>query len=71
MQNTMMMTFFIGTIGIMLSLSGIIFLIYCFSYEIKNKKKLYKEAKLMSVLGIIIGLIMTTLSVVYFYNNII
>lgn len=71
MQNTMMMTFFIGTIGTMLSLSGIIFLIYCFSYEIKNKKKLYKEAKLMSVLGIIIGLIMTTLSVVYFYNNII
>ena len=63
-------TFFLGTIGAMLSLSGIIFLIYCFTYEMKNKKKLYKESKILAGIGIIIGIIMITLSILYFYKNI-
>ena len=58
MENSIMITFFIGTIGAMLSLSGIIFLIYCFTYEMKNKKKLYKESKILAGIGIIIGIIM-------------
>lgn len=69
MQNknsSIMATFFIGTIGVMLILSGIIFLIYCISYEIKNKKKVYKESKRLAVGGIIIGLIMVILSWLYF-----
>ena len=68
MENSIMITFFLGTIGAMLSLSGIIFLIYCFTYEMKNKKKLYKESKILA--GIIIGIIMITLSILYFYKNI-
>lgn len=70
MTNSIMITFFLGTIGVMLSLSGIIFLIYCFSYEIKNKKKLYKESKLIAGLCIIIGIAMIILSTMYFYKNI-
>ena len=65
-KNSIMVTFFIGTIGMMLILSGIIFLIYCFSYEIKNKKKLYKESKMIAILFIIIGIIMSVLSFLYF-----
>ena len=52
MENSIMITFFLGTIGAMLSLSGIIFLIYCFTYEMKNKKKLYKESKILAGIGI-------------------
>ena len=70
MENSIMITFFIGTIWAMLSLSGIIFLIYCFTYEMKNKKKLYKESKILAGIGIIIGIIMITLSILYFYKNI-
>lgn len=68
-KNSIITTFFIGTIGIMLILSGIIFLIYCFSYEVKNKKKLHKESKLIAILCIIIGIIMTVLSFLYFNKN--
>ena len=70
MENSIMITFFLGTIGAMLSLSGIIFLIYCFTYEMKNKKILYKESKILAGIGIIIGIIMITLSILYFYKNI-
>ena len=70
MENSIMITFFLGTIGAMLSLCGIIFLIYCFTYEMKNKKKLYKESKILAGIGIIIGIIMITLSILYFYKNI-
>ena len=45
MKNEIMATFFMATIGAMLILSSLIFLIYCFAYEVKNRKKLYKEAK--------------------------
>ena len=67
MKTSIMVTFLVGTIGAMLLLSGIIFLIYCLSYEIKNKKKLYKESKIMAGVGIIIGIVMIIL---YFYKNI-
>lgn len=70
-KNSMMATFFIGTIGVMLILSGIIFIIYCISYEIKNKKKLYKEGKILAILGIIIGIIMVVLSALYFSKKLI
>lgn len=65
-KNSIMATFFIGTIGVMLILSGIIFLIYCFSYEVKNKKKVYKESKILAIVCIVIGIIMSTLSFLYF-----
>lgn len=65
-KNSIMGVFFIGTIGIMLILSGIIFLIYCLSYEIKNKKKIHKEPKIVAVVGIIIGVLMSTLSFLRF-----
>lgn len=71
MKNSIMATFFMGTVGAMLILSGVIFLIYCFSYEVKNKKKLYKEAKIVSAICIVIGIIMFILSVLYFNKNII
>lgn len=71
MKNSIMATFFMGTVGAMLILSGVIFLIYCFSYEVKNKKKLYKEAKIVSAICIVIGIIMLILSVLYFNKNII
>lgn len=70
-KNSIMTTFFIGTIGVMLILSGIIFLIYCFSYEVKNKKKVQKESKLIATICIIIGIIMATLSFLYFNKKII
>lgn len=70
MKTSIMVTFLVGTIGAMLLLSGIIFLIYCLSYEIKNKKKLYKESKIMAGVGIIIGIVMIILSILYFYKNI-
>ena len=38
--------------------------------EMKNKKKLYKESKILAGIGIIIGIIMITLSILYFYKNI-
>ena len=53
-KNSIMATFFMGTIGVMLILSGMIFLIYCFSYEIKNKKKMYKESKIVAVLCVVV-----------------
>ena len=65
-KNSIMATFFICTIGVMLILSGIIFLIYCFSYEVKNKKKVYKESKILAIVCIIIGIIMSILSFLYF-----
>ena len=65
-KNSIIATFFIGTIGVMLILSGIIFLIYCFSYEVKNKKKVYKESKILAIVCIIIGIIMSILSFLYF-----
>lgn len=68
-KNSIMTTFFIGTVGSMLILGGLIFLIYCFIYEVKNKKKLYKEAKIVAVVGIIIGILMLSLSLLYFNNN--
>ncbi len=61
-RNSIMATFFIGTVGIMLVLSGIIFIGYCFFYEIRNNKKLYKEGKVIAVIAIIIGTIMSILS---------
>lgn len=70
-QNSIMITFFIGTMGIMLVLSGIIFLIYCLFYEVKNKKKVYKESKLLVILCIIIGIIMAILSFLYFNQNLV
>ena len=69
-ENTLKATFFIATIGVMLFISGIIFIIYCFSYEVKNKKKLYKEAKMMAFVAVMIGIIMTMGSLLYL-NNII
>ena len=69
MNNPIMVSFFVGTLGAMLSLSGVIFLIYCFSYEIKNKKKLYKDSKILAGLGIIIGIAMVFLSIMYFYKS--
>lgn len=71
MKNSIMATFFMGTVGAMLILSGVIFFIYCFSYEVKNKKKLYKESKIVSAICIVIGIIMLILSVLYFNKNII
>lgn len=68
-KNSIVSTFFIGTIGVMLILSGIIFLIYCFSYEVKNKKKVYKESKIVAIICIIIGIIMTVLSFLYINKN--
>ena len=68
-KNSIMTTFFIGTIGGMLILCGLIFLIYCFIYEVKNKKKLYKEVKIVAIIGIIIGILMVSLSLLYFNNN--
>lgn len=68
-KNSIVATFFIGTIGVMLILSGIIFLIYCFSYEVKNKKKVYKESKIVAIICIIIGIIMTVLSFLYINKN--
>lgn len=65
-KNSIMVTFFIGTIGIMLILSGIIFLIYSFSYEVKNKKKIHKESKLIAIVCIVIGIIMAISSFLYF-----
>lgn len=65
-KNSIMATFFIGTIGIMLILISIIFLIYCFSYEVKNKKKIYKESKILATVCIIIGIIMSALSFLCF-----
>ena len=38
--------------------------------KIKNKKKLYKESKIMAGVGIIIGIVMIILSILYFYKNI-
>ena len=69
-KNSIMTTFFIGTVGGMLILGGLIFLIYCFIYEVKNKKKLYKEAKIVAIIGIIIGILMISLSLIYFNNSI-
>ena len=68
-KNSIMTTFFIGTVSSMIILGGLIFLIYCFIYEVKNKKKLYKEAKIVAVVGIIIGILMLSLSLLYFNNN--
>ncbi|MEG0855216.1 MAG: hypothetical protein RSG52_01930 [Terrisporobacter sp.] len=68
-KNTIMASFFIATLGTMLIICGLIFIIYCFGYEIKNKKKLYKEAKLISVLGIIIGIVMLVGSLLYLSKN--
>ena len=68
-KNSIMTTFFIGTIGAMLILCGLIFLIYCFIYEVKNKQKLYKEAKIVAIIGIIIGVLMISLSLLYFNIN--
>ena len=68
-KNSIVATFFIGTIGVMLILSGITFLIYCFSYEVKNKKKVYKESKIVAIICIIIGIIMTVLSFLYINKN--
>lgn len=68
-KNSIVATFFIGTIGVMLILSGIIFLIYCFSYEVKNKKKVYKESKIVAIICMIIGIIMTVLSFLYINKN--
>lgn len=65
-KNSIMVTFFMGTVGAMLILSGIIFLVYCFVYEVKNKKKVYKESKLVAVACIIIGVIMGAISFLYF-----
>ena len=56
MKNEIMATFFMATIGAMLILSSLIFLIYCFAYEVKNRKKLYKEAKIVAVICFVIGL---------------
>ena len=64
-KNSIMITFFMGTLGTMLILSGIIFLVYCFIYEVKNKKKVYKESKLVAVACIIIGVIMAAISFLY------
>lgn len=68
-KNSIMTTFFIGTVGGMLILGGLIFFIYCFIYEVKNKKKLYKEAKIVAIIGIIIGILMISLSLLYFNNS--
>lgn len=68
-KNSIMTTFFIGTVGGMLILGGLIFFIYCFIYEVKNKKKLYKEAKIVAMIGIIIGILMISLSLLYFNNS--
>ena len=68
-KNSIMTTFFIGTVGGMLILGGLIFFIYCFIYEVKNKKKLYKEAKIVAMIGIIIGILMISFSLLYFNNS--
>lgn len=68
LENYLMAIFFIATIGVMLFISGIIFIIYCFSYEIKNKTKIYKEAKRIAIAVIIIGLIMAIGSLLYLNN---
>lgn len=70
MKDAITTTFFIATIGSMLILCSVIFLIYCFAYEIKNRKKLYKEAKVVAVICLIIGIIMLTLALLYLNKNI-
>ena len=64
-RNTLMAIVFIATLGVMLTISGAIFLIYCFVYEVRNKKKVYKESKRLAIFFIILGLLMTTLSLLY------
>ena len=71
MKNEIMATFFMETIGAMLILSSLIFLIYCFAYEVKNRKKLYKEAKIVAVICFVIGIVMLTLSLLYLNKNIV
>lgn len=67
-KNSIITTFFVGTVGGMLILIGLIFLIYCFIYEVRNKKKLYKEAKILAIVGIIVGILMISLSLLHFNN---
>lgn len=64
-KNALMACFFIATIGVMLIISGMIFVIYCFIYEVKNKKKLYKESKRWAVAAIILGIIMLVGSLLF------
>ena len=68
-KNSIITTFFVGTVGGMLILIGLIFLIYCFIYEVRNKKKLYKEAKILAIVGIVVGILMISLSLLHFNNS--
>lgn len=70
-KDAIMTTFFVATIGVMLILCSVIFLIYCFAYEVKNKKKLYKEAKIVAVICFIIGIAILISSLLYLNKNMI
>ncbi|WP_455539876.1 hypothetical protein [Terrisporobacter sp.] len=71
MKDMVTITFLGATIGAMFILCSIIFLIYCLVYEIKNKKKLYKEAKIVAVIALIIGIVMVSVALLYLNKNIV
>lgn len=69
-KNSIMVSFFAATIGVMLVISGMVFIIYCLVYERKNNKKIYKESKIIAMVCIILGIIMATFALLYISNNI-
>ena len=64
-KTILTITIFAATLGAMMTLIGVIFIIYCFGYEIKNRKKVYKEAKIVAIVAIILGLLMTAGSLIF------
>lgn len=69
-KSFIMMIFFSTTVGIMLALSSLIFIIYCFVYEIKNKKKIYRESIRLAIVCMIIGIIISSALLLYINKNI-
>lgn len=69
-KNYIMVSFFAATIGVMLTIISMIFIIYCFVYERKNNKKVYKESKRIAMICMIIGIIIATIASLYISENI-
>ena len=57
-ETILKITMFTTTLGVMITIIGTIFILYCFGYEIKNRKKVYKDAKIVAIIAIILGLLM-------------
>ena len=68
-KNSIMIIFFNMPLGLMLSLSSLIFIIYCVWYEIKNNKKIYKEAKRLAITCMMIGFIISSILLFYINKN--